>query len=108
MAARDVGSVVEGTHDGVRRDGFSGPALSHDANDFPLASWERHSVEGLHHSVTGTKVQREVVDDELSRHTRFRGSSRSRRPSPSMLNEKTAATNAAPGNMKAHHSPEMM
>ena len=51
-----------------------------------------------------SEIQREAVDSEVRGHTRFLGSRRSRRPSPSMLNEKTAATNAAPGK---HEGPPL-
>ena len=107
-AVGDFGRLIVETHDGVGGDGFARSTFTDHAQDLAARDGEGNAFQRPHHAVTGAELHRQIVDLELRHHTRFLGSSRSRSPSPSMLKQNTASTRAAPGNMKAHHSPEMM
>src|SRR5712672_3659808 len=107
-AAGDLGRLIVETHDGVGGDGFARSTFTDHAYDLAARDRQGYAFQCPHHAVTGAELHRQIVDLELRHHTRFLGSRRSRSPSPSMLKQNTASTRAAPGNMKAHHSPEMM
>ena len=65
----------------------------------PRAEVERHAVDGAHHAVQRVELRVQVADLEDGAHSRLasRGSSRSRRPSPSRFTASTVMARNAPG-----------
>ena len=75
--------------------------FAHDAQRLAARHVERHAVDRAHDSVQGAELGVEIANFENRAHSRLasRGSSRSRRPSPSRFTARTVTARNAPGIM---------
>ncbi len=87
------------------------PELADQADDFTGRDTQVDTPHDVPHGVTVAKADMQSIDAKqvlghaVSACAVWRGSSASRRPSPSRLNATTLSEIAAPGNTDSHHSP---
>src|SRR5690606_33093139 len=93
--------------DRQRRYGLARPALADDADDLARGDLEVDAVHRARHTRGRPEMRAQRLDPEQRAH-RSRGSSASRRPSPTRLNASTTSTMARPGNVATHHAPSRL
>ena len=110
-AAADAGAGGKEGHDGQRREALAGAAFADEADDLAWGDAEVYAADHVRPGASCAEGDVEAVDLEEGRHVAraavaWRGSIRSRRPSPSRLKPTTEREMAAPGKTDIHHSPE--
>ena len=97
---------LQQAEDGEPGDGLAAAGLTHESDDLALVHGEVDAVERLHHSAHAAELQPEVAHLEQLVHAVYlfeRGSSTSRRPSPTRLNASTRMKMARPAKAPIHH-----